>query len=64
MERPKNAFKSKDKEKVEYKNVSYRLPKQLLDKLDKHVTKDKSACFLVSQILEWALEDIKREKKK
>lgn len=58
IKRPRGKFKKKKKDRIEYKNVSYRLPKHLLSALNRHVDKDNSACGLVAQILEWALEDM------
>jgi hypothetical protein len=61
--RPSKKFKPEKPERVEYKNVSYRLPKHLLEELNGFVDKEMSACSLVSQILTWALEDMRKAKK-
>lgn len=63
MRKPTKKFKPEKAERIEYKNVSYRLPKKLLEELNDYVDEDMSACSLVSQILRWALDDMKRDKK-
>jgi hypothetical protein len=61
--RPSKKFRPVKNERIEYKTVSYRLPKRLLEELDQYVNDDTSACSLVSQILRWALDDMKKDKK-
>lgn len=61
--RPSAKFKPEKKERTEYKTVSYRLPKSVLDDLNTFVDKENSACHLVSQILRWAVDDMKKVKK-
>ncbi len=59
--RPRKKFKKEDKDKIKYKNVSYRLPEDLLKRLSRHVDKKNSACSLVTQILGWALDDMEMQ---
>lgn len=59
--RPRKKFRKEDKDKIKYKNVSYRLPEDLLKRLGKHVDKNNSACSLVTQILGWALDDMEMQ---
>ena len=60
LEKPKTQFKAKKKERIVFKNVSYRLPAYLLEDLDKYVNDENSACSLVTQMMEWALADMKK----
>lgn len=59
--RPRKKFQKEDKAKIKYKNVSYRLPEELLRRLSKHVDSKNSACSLVTQILGWALDDMEMQ---
>lgn len=64
IKRPPGRFNPQKKDRIEYKNVSYRLPKDVVEDLNSFIDKDNSACSLVSQILKWALDDMKRKKGK
>lgn len=63
LKKPKQQFKTKTKERIDYRTVSYRLPAKLLERLDKHVDSENSACSLVTQMMEWALVDLERQKR-
>jgi hypothetical protein len=64
MPRPKTEFAPEKKARIEYKIVSYRLPSHLVEELGKYVDKEDSASKLISEILNWALPGLKKNKGK
>lgn len=60
--KPNKEFAPKKKEAVRYKNVSYRLPVNVVNELAKYVDKDDSASSLVAEVLTWALPGLKKHK--
>lgn len=62
LKKPKQAFEPKKKERIPYRTVSYRLPVRCLDALEKYVDDDKSACSVITQLLEWALPEARETK--
>jgi hypothetical protein len=63
LKKPQQKFSLKKKEKIEYQNVSYRLPKSVISELSKHVDEENSASYLVSEIIKWALSDLAKGRK-
>ncbi|WP_347357914.1 hypothetical protein [Bdellovibrio sp.] len=60
--KPKSQYAPTEKERIEYKNVSYRLPAEVVNELAKYVDKKDSASALVADILRWALPGLKQRK--
>ena len=57
FKKPTRRFKLKREKKIEYKNISLRIPKGTLDKIDKLAKKsDLSRCKIVEEIVKYAWE--------
>ena len=60
--KPKSPYAPAKKERIEYKNVSYRLPVDVINELANYVDKNDSASALVADVLRWALPSLKQHK--